>query len=162
MVKTIPLLPLYYHKIYVLSRGDNVKISEKLKNRRKQLGLTMYEVAQKAGVSEATVSRWESGDIANMKRDKIVLLAKALQVSPSFIMDWDNETEFFTIEETNLISNYRKLNIDGKAKADEYITDLSEQSKYTAAKTGTQNSISDEITPLFKQAVQTMTDIKLK
>ena len=46
------------------------------------------------GVSEATISRWESGDIANMKRDKIVSLAKALHVSPSFIMGWDEpETE---------------------------------------------------------------------
>ena len=64
-------------------------ISEKLKIRRKELDLTMLEVAQKTGVSEATVSRWESGDIANMRRDKIVLLARALQVSPSFIMGWD-------------------------------------------------------------------------
>ena len=54
----------------------------------------MLEVAQKIGVSEATVSRWESGDIANMRRDKIVALANALQVNPSFIMGWeDNKSE---------------------------------------------------------------------
>lgn len=54
----------------------------------------MADVAQSVGVSEATISRWESGDIANMKRDKIVSLAKALHVSPSFIMGWDEpETE---------------------------------------------------------------------
>lgn len=68
-----------------------MNIGGKLKERRKQLKLTMLEVAKKANVSEATVSRWESGDIANMKRDKIVLLAKALQVSPSFIMEWEEE-----------------------------------------------------------------------
>ncbi len=65
-------------------------IKDKLKNRRKELGLTMLELAQKVGVSEATISRWESGDIANMRRDKIVLLANALQVSPSFIMGWND------------------------------------------------------------------------
>lgn len=64
-------------------------ISKKLKERRKELELTMLEVAQRTGVSEATVSRWESGDIANMRRDKIVLLANALRVSPSFIMGWE-------------------------------------------------------------------------
>ena len=68
-------------------------IKEKLKNRRKELNLTMLDVANKVGVSEATVSRWESGDIANMRRDKIVLLANALQVSPSFIMGWEPEEE---------------------------------------------------------------------
>jgi len=68
-----------------------VEIGEKLKYRRKEIGLTMLEVAKIAGVSEATVSRWESGDIVNMRRDKIVLLAKALQVSPSFIMEWEDD-----------------------------------------------------------------------
>ena len=65
-------------------------IGIKLKNRRKELDYTMLEVARKVGVSEATVSRWESGDIANMRRDKIALLANALKVSPSFIMGWED------------------------------------------------------------------------
>lgn len=79
-----------------------MEIYQKLKERRKELGLTMLEIAQKIGVSEATVSRWESGDIANMKRDKIVALSNALQVNPSFIMGWEdnlpapNITEDFT------------------------------------------------------------------
>ena len=74
-----------------MSRGDFMDINEKIKSRRIELGLTMLEVAKKVGVSEATVSRWESGDIANMRRDKIVLLANALQVPASFIMDLDEE-----------------------------------------------------------------------
>ena len=57
-------------------------ICHKIKERRKQLGLTMLEVAQKIGVSEATVSRWESGNIANMKRDKIAKLAEILEMNP--------------------------------------------------------------------------------
>lgn len=68
-----------------------MNIGEKIKNKRKELSLTMLEVAEKTGVSEATVSRWESGDIANMRRDKIVSLASALQVSPGYLMDWDDE-----------------------------------------------------------------------
>ena len=68
-----------------------MNINEKLKNRRLQLGLTMLELSQKVGVSEATISRWESGDIANMKRDKIISLANALKVEPSFVMGWEPE-----------------------------------------------------------------------
>ena len=71
-----------------------MSLHDDIKQRRIELGLTMADVAQSVGVSEATISRWESGDIANMKRDKIVSLAKALHVSPSFIMGWDEpETE---------------------------------------------------------------------
>lgn len=71
-----------------------MSLHDDIKQRRIELGLTMADVAQSVGVSEATISRWESGDIANMKRDKIVSLAKALHVSPSFIIGWDEpETE---------------------------------------------------------------------
>ena len=71
-----------------------MSLHDDIKQRRIELGLTMADLAQSVGVSEATISRWESGDIANMKRDKIVSLAKALHVSPSFIMGWDEpETE---------------------------------------------------------------------
>ncbi len=66
-------------------------INIELKNQRVKLGYTMAELAKMVGVSEATISRWESGDIANMKRDKISSLAKALQVTPAFIMGWEDE-----------------------------------------------------------------------
>lgn len=57
-----------------------------LSERRKELGLTQREVAEEVGVAEATVSRWESGEIANMRRDKIAALAKVLHCSPDFVM----------------------------------------------------------------------------
>lgn len=63
----------------------------KLSERRKELGLTLAEIATKVGVSEATVSRWESGHIDNMKRDKITLLADALKVSPLYVMGIKND-----------------------------------------------------------------------
>ena len=69
--------------------GDIVNINE----RRKQLNLTLKEIADYVGVSEATVSRWESGNIANMRRDRIAALAQILKVSPIDIMgvtDGDN------------------------------------------------------------------------
>lgn len=70
-----------------------------IKNRRIELGLTLLDVAKYVGVSEATVSRWESGDIANMKRDKISLLAEVLRISPLLIMGYD-----ITQENNNEIS----------------------------------------------------------
>lgn len=57
-----------------------------LADRRTELGYTQKEIADMVGVTEATVSRWESGAIANMRRDKINLLALALHTTPDFIM----------------------------------------------------------------------------
>ncbi|WP_101773733.1 helix-turn-helix domain-containing protein [Peptostreptococcus faecalis] len=54
--------------------------------RRKELGYTMKELANLTGVSEATISRWESGDIANMRQNNILSLSRALNVSPLHII----------------------------------------------------------------------------
>lgn len=71
---------------------DITDIKKIIKDRRLELGLTMKDVATAVGVSEGTVSRWEAGEIANMKRNRIVALANILQLSPSIIMGWtDNK-----------------------------------------------------------------------
>ncbi len=57
-----------------------------IKDRRIELGLTMKDVADYVGVSEGTVSRWESGNIANMKRSRIYKLAEALKISPLVLL----------------------------------------------------------------------------
>lgn len=85
-----------------------MNMNDKIKKRRLELGMTIEDVARLIGVSGATVSRWETGDIENMRRDKIALLAKALQVSPSFIMGWDEDTDSAIDEDILVISRAAK------------------------------------------------------
>lgn len=59
-----------------------MEIKDLLKSRRLEKGLTMKEVADAVGVNEGTISRYESGDIANMKRSSIVALSKVLDIPP--------------------------------------------------------------------------------
>lgn len=73
-------------------------VKDIIRNRRLEKGFTMKELADKVGVSEATISRWESGEIDNMRQKGIVALAKALDLSPSTIMGWEEERKD-TIEE---------------------------------------------------------------
>ena len=70
-----------------------MEYGDKLKQRRLELGLTMQEVADKVGVSKPTIQRYESGNIGNMKRDKIALMAKALKTTPEFIIGIDIEKQ---------------------------------------------------------------------
>ena len=99
----------------------NNSIGKKLYARRKELSLTQKQIADYVGVTEATVSRWESGEIDNMRRDKIANLARVLKVSPLLIMGVTEE-EVHTgskkivnnTDETKLINSYRELNDDDK------------------------------------------------
>lgn len=66
-----------------------MNVKDIIKNRRLQLNLTMKELSDKVGVSEGTISRWESGEIQNMRRDKVLKLSSALNLEPGDIMGWD-------------------------------------------------------------------------
>lgn len=64
-------------------------IGKFIKERRIALGKTQRDIANEVGATEATVSRWESGHIDNMRRDKIASLAKALRISPMQLISDD-------------------------------------------------------------------------
>ncbi|MBI4857174.1 MAG: helix-turn-helix domain-containing protein [Acetobacterium woodii] len=68
-----------------------INVGDRLKNRRLELDLTLEEVGKVCGVSKSTVKKWESGEIENMKRDKIVLISKALKVNPIYVLGMDEE-----------------------------------------------------------------------
>ena len=61
----------------------NIDIKKVIKQHRIEAGLTMKELADLVGVSEATVSRWESGNIATMKHSQISKLCNALHINPA-------------------------------------------------------------------------------
>lgn len=85
-----------------------------LKQRRVELGMTMAEVAQKVGVSEATISRYESGDIQNMRQNRIKQYADALQVSASSFIDDDYNEKCapVTTDESALLAHLRQTYSD--------------------------------------------------
>ena len=94
------------------------KLQERIKERRLSLNLTLLEVAEAIGVKEATVQRYESGEIKNIKHETIVALAGLLQCSPQYLMGWSDfltdekqknrETFVLSKHEKNLIIAYRK------------------------------------------------------
>lgn len=92
------------------------KINSLMRNRRKELGLTMKDVAKAVGVSEATVSRWESGNIANMGRDKINAISKVLNLSPISIMGISDDIDDFLELPSNIIpiTKVRRIPVIGK------------------------------------------------
>lgn len=65
-------------------------VGQKIKALREEKGMTLEQLGDKVGVGKSTVRKWETGIIANMRRDKIAKIADALGTSPAYLMGWDN------------------------------------------------------------------------
>jgi repressor LexA len=90
------------------------EMSRKIKELRLSQGMTLEQVANIVGVGKSTVRKWETGAIANMKRDKIALLAKALSTTPAYLMGWfesepiENNIKI-TEDEQKLLDLFRRV-----------------------------------------------------
>ena len=87
-----------------------------LKQRRIELGLTMLEVAKLVGVSEATISRYESGNIKNMRKDRIAKYASALKVPPSTFLELEDKSESH-LTPTDIRANTKPVPLVGRVAA---------------------------------------------
>lgn len=68
-----------------------MEFKDKIKTLRLGRNLTMDELAKMVGVSTPTIQRYESGEIKNVRRDKIYNLSKALGTTPARLMGWEDE-----------------------------------------------------------------------
>lgn len=75
-------------------------IGERIRERRKRLGLTADQLGEMIGKNRATIYRYESDDIENMSISIIPPLAAALRCSPAYLMGWsDIETDDISNED---------------------------------------------------------------
>ena len=68
-------------------------VGERIKQRRKELGLSADELAEKLNKNRATVYRYESSDIERIPAEVLKPLSEILQVSPEYLMGWSEEEE---------------------------------------------------------------------
>lgn len=68
-------------------------IGDRIKQLRVDKGMTQEELGAKIGVKKQAIYKYEQGLVVNLKRDVIENLSKALEVSPSYLMGFKNDTE---------------------------------------------------------------------
>ena len=61
------------------------KFQERLKNLRIENGLTQTQLAQKTGISQAGIAKWETGD-RNPSIDCLIALAKFFSCSVDYLI----------------------------------------------------------------------------
>lgn len=69
-----------------MTTGDRMKL------RRKELGMSAEAVAEKLGVSPATIYRYEKGDIEKMPGNILGPISRILQTTPDYLMGWESDS----------------------------------------------------------------------
>ena len=67
-----------------------MNVGQRIKNRRKELGMSADKLAELINKNRATIYRYEKNEIENMPYDVIEPLAKVLNVSPAYLMGWED------------------------------------------------------------------------
>lgn len=79
-------------------------IGERIKQRRKELGLSVDELAELLHKNRATIYRYESNEIEKLPTTVLEPLAKALGVTPAYLMGWEIELRATDESEVDLHS----------------------------------------------------------
>lgn len=111
-------------------------MKETIKSLRKKNKMTQQELGDQLGVTKATIQKYESGAIINLKQDTIQKLSKIFCVHPSvFLPTLENniKRELVVIEEikilygddcVNTVGMYLSLPKEGQLKVKEYVIDM--------------------------------------
>jgi transcriptional regulator with XRE-family HTH domain len=120
--------PRRMHIMERLTLGDKVRV------KREESHLTQAELAKRAGLTQATISRIERKEVKQLKSDAIRKLAQALGVTTDFLVSDMQRMEF---EETLLVDEtakvifrgYENLSHDRRRQLKEYVDHLIQMQK---------------------------------
>ena len=68
-------------------------VGERIKQRRKQIGMSAEQLAEIIGKSAATVYRYENGSIESVDSQALQPIADALGVTPGYLMGWGESVD---------------------------------------------------------------------
>lgn len=99
-------------------------MSDRIKQRRKIMGLTQEQLGEKLGVKKSAVAKYENGRVENIKRSVIAEMAKVLDCSPCYLMGWDDDKSLNTEDIPKILAYYNQLNDIGKHEAEKRVEEL--------------------------------------
>ena len=68
-----------------------MSVGLRIKLAREQRNMTLEDVAKLCETTKQTIYKYENEIVTNIPYEKIVLLSKALDVSPSYLFGWDEK-----------------------------------------------------------------------
>lgn len=107
----------------------NEKVGYRIFKARSEKGITLKELGDLIGIAESTAQRYEKGKIKSLDIEMIKRIAKALNVTPSYLMGWEDKEEIETIaahhdgeewteEELQAIEDFKQFVLSKRNKKD--------------------------------------------
>lgn len=93
-------------------------VGERMKARRKSLGISADKVAEALGVSRSTIFRYEKGNIDKVPAEQLEPIAKVLETTVGYLMGWLDEPGFCKAGDMELSSTEKEL-VELYRRADE-------------------------------------------
>lgn len=92
-----------------------MEFSERLKNLRRQAGLTQVEVAEKLGISQPAYASWERG-VKKPTQDNLVKIAQILNVSVDYLVG-NSEEKLDELDNIELLFRMNSKGLTDEEKA---------------------------------------------
>lgn len=136
------------HRNQIRKLALTMKMSDRIRYLREKANMTQEELGAIIGVQKSAIRKYEKGEVENIKRSSIEKMADAFNVSPSYLMGWDDKTQpsespqgyslltdsirqYYGDEAVTMLPLFAQLNSDGKDKIINILKDLNELPKYT-------------------------------
>ena len=81
----------------------NMEIGKRIQQRRKALNISVVDIAAHTGLSKATIHRYESGDIKDIKLPILETIAELLDVNPMWLIGKSETMERLEYKTTNML-----------------------------------------------------------
>lgn len=94
-----------------------MNIGEIIKKRRKELNLSLKDIAKKLNVSESSISRYENEEIKNMGIDKLIPLSEILQIDIKELLNainFSKKKKKATLKEIEIANKLKTLRTENK------------------------------------------------
>lgn len=111
----------------------------KIKYLRSLTGMSQEELGRRVGVQRAAINKYEKGSVTNIPITTIEKIAKVFDVSPTFLVGWNETTSNPLASETKVLQGvktfygprmievmetYTHLTPEGKQRVDQYLHDI--------------------------------------
>lgn len=135
--------------------NEKLSMGEIIRQLRINAGFTQEELGNHLGVQKSAVRKWEKGEVENIKRPTIQAMAELFNVSPPYLMGYDQTEKYNTTADAIASLIYMIYGVDMDIPASEWGIEEREKAKFTDF------SITKEVCRSLHEAVTSLFDKSL-